>query len=656
MFQVLGVDIGTSVVKAAIVNGEGRELAVQSERVPYLDAAPGHAEIDPEAVWQATVRVIRGVLETSSLHNASIDAVGISGVMGGFWPVGRDRRAVRPAIAWPDERTHSDLAQMASEGIVDQVFALSGSSLIPGNPLMLLRHFDRHAPDILDRTHKVLLAKDYLRMRLTDVVATDPSDLSWFPAEIRKGQVTKEMLDLFGVTHRANLIPEAISAFEMAGRVTPEAALQTGLAEGTPVITGMSDAVSCAAGVGVIEPGASVIILGSACVNIAVQDRPDTAPDGLGFTWAMWQGRWARVLPNTSGTISLDWYFKAIRKHLYKNGEIDFHRVQPLLEASRAGANGLVFLPYVNGSGVLAPFYDPEMRGALAGLSQDLTENDFMRCPFEALAMATRDCFSAFPRHPDRVVVTGGGAANHYWMQMFADIMGIPVTVMESSQSGAIGTTMMAGLALGQWADLDSAVRDCVRIRQQYEPNTDGHRAYEPVFARYRAFRDELRFGKSESAGNDLKEPKPADGDVAGRFVSVAVTDASVVIVGAPNGSQSLTWDELIGGKLDWFDLNADELDALSYDQFSHLLTDLKRTGVRLQTEGATASIRPLTLNITANHVGVLIISDAVQHLTSKLAKTGCSISISGAHPYASLVAKGLRAIAAPGWQVIHHE
>lgn len=509
MGALLGIDKGTSVIKAVLFSLEGRELACAQRRVDVLHPKPGWHEEDPEKTWQACADAIREALSRAELTGADVEAVGLAGHMGGVWLVDASGRPVRNAICWPDARAQADLVAMEAEGLTERTFAISGNGLMPGITTMLLGWLAKHEPETVMRTATVLCAKDFIRFRLTGALATEPADISFMPGDIDARCYSPEVFRLCGASAWLDKLAPVIQSDAIAGSITQSAAVATGLRVGTPVIAGLGDACANAIGVGAVEPGAAFTALGTSCLNSIVTATADREPFGLGFLFSMPLGRYLRILPNTSGTITMDWFLDRFGGPKTASGGWDFKALAERAEAVPIGAEGVILLPYVNGAGVLAPFSDTQMRGAFFGVSTHSTRDHLLRAVYEALCYATRDCFEALPEKPKRLTLTGGGAQSPFWAQMFADVCGVTVDVSGVGESGALGAALLAGVGAGLYPDLTTAARQASGRAAVYQPRPELGARYDDWFGLYRNLRDFYRAHSAERAA--LGRPAAAD-------------------------------------------------------------------------------------------------------------------------------------------------
>lgn len=492
MSYVLGIDKGTSVVKAVVFDAGGKACGQAQRRVEVLAPHPGWHEEDPDRTWALTSEVIREALAGAGIDGSTIKGIGISGHMGGAWLIDGHGRPTRNAICWPDERAQPEQMEIERAGHMRESFAISGNGLMPGITAMLLGWIARHEPDCLASTSHVLLAKDYLRYRLTGTIATDPSDVSFVPGDIDNRGFSSRVMELCGASGWMGKLPPIAPPEAIAGEITETAERETGLAIGTPVITGLGDACANALGVGALAPGSALTVLGTSCLNSLVTSGAERAPEGLGFLFSMPGGHYVRILPNTSGTVAFDWFLERFGAPLTADGKPDFTALAERAAAVPIGSQGVVFIPYVNGSGVLAPFFDAQARGSFFGSGSHTTYDHLLRSVYEGLCFATRDCFAAMTTQPRSLTLTGGGARSPFWAQMFADVLGIPIETVAAEESGAFGVAMLAGVATGVWKDAAEAASLNV-VTARYEPDTARAAQYDDWFALYQQTRDVYR-------------------------------------------------------------------------------------------------------------------------------------------------------------------
>ena len=509
---VIGVDIGTTVTKAAAFDASGRLVARAAAATTWQSPRPGWAEVDMEALWQHVAATLRDLCARLASGD-TVAAVGISAFMGGAWLLDTAGDPVRSAILWNDARAAAVLDQLRDEPVrslrdtedgdsrrtesagwtahsgqdlLARSFAISCNALTPGFSLVVLRWLRDHEPAVLERARTALFAKDWIRFRLTGELATDGSDASHAPGDAVRRTYSKEILADWGLAELASLLPPVLPSEAVAGTVTVEAAAATGLPAGTPVVTGLADVSSILVGGGVVAAGQASTILGSACLNSVVTDQPVWEPRGIGLSFLIPPARWTRTMPNQTGTLALEWFKRELAP-----GSDDAALDEAAARVPR-GARGLLFHPYLNGTGVLAPVYEPHARGRLWGLATEHTRWDILRSIYEGVAYAVADCADLLPPATGPSVLLGGGAGSRLWRQIIADVTGRAYTVAATPEPGALGVALLGGVAAGWWSSIEEAAGACCSHGEVMEPDRAAHEEYRGVLQLYRYLRRDL--------------------------------------------------------------------------------------------------------------------------------------------------------------------
>ena len=326
---ILGLDAGTSVVKAALFDRHGRELAVVRRPTPLYTPQPAWSETSMHATWSMAAEAIRALLaagitaapagadlaspsRTASrpIDPSRIAAVGLTGNMVGAWLVDAQGEPVRDAILWNDGRAQDLIDRLANEhpGFMSTIFRTSGSVMQQGCTLPVLRWLADHEPDTLRRAATVLCCKDWIAYKLTGSLQVDPTEASVMPGDAQARGYSEEMIDLFGLRPWQHLFPPVRPSQSIAGQLHAEAAQQTGLVEGTPVIVGAGDVPASAIGLGAVEPGIACTLLGTNILNCLVTAAPVYEPHDIGVMFCLPEQRWLRAMINVSGTTSMDWF------------------------------------------------------------------------------------------------------------------------------------------------------------------------------------------------------------------------------------------------------------------------------------------------------------------------------------------------------------
>ncbi|WP_176086837.1 FGGY-family carbohydrate kinase [Martelella sp. HB161492] len=484
----LGIDIGTSVIKAALFDTQGHQQAEASERMSLLQAPLGWSELDGEATWETTVRVIRSLLLEAAIAPASIRGIGVTGVMVGVWALDDADRLLRPPILWNDARAQSlvDAMVRREPELISSVFSHSGSVMQLGCTLPVIAWLAENEPDVLAKARHILTAKDFVRYRLTGAIATDESEAAMAPGSAVTRDFHPDQAALLGIADHVHLLAPVARGETLAGAVSAAAASQTGLVAGTPVAIGTGDTSACVLGAGAHRPGQAVSVLGTTCLNGVLFDRAVYEPRDLGLLFIVPGKRWMKSMVNVAGTTVLDWCLETLCPDIAA-GDAPYETLGALAEHSPAGANGVSFIPYLSASGVIAPRIEPKARAGFHGLAPQHRRADMVRAVYEGLAYAIRDCFEAVGGARTSIRLVGGGARSPFWSQMIADVTGVPVEVPAGTQFGAKGAALCAAVAIGDYASLDEACEATFTLKARFEPSSATRPAYDAGFARFKA-------------------------------------------------------------------------------------------------------------------------------------------------------------------------
>ena len=453
---LVGLDVGTSAVKAVAISHDGEVLGLAEEPYALSTPRPGWAEQEPDDWWRAA---------QAALARVPSGPVGLSGQMHGLVVLDEANRVIRPAILWNDGRTEAECAEIESLVGVERLVALTGNRALAGFTAPKLLWLRRHEPETYARIRRVLLPKDYLHLKLTGELATDVSDASGtLLFDVGKRTWSAEMCDALEVP--GEWLPEALESTEMGGA---------------------GDQAAAALGVGIDRPGLVSVALGTAGIVFAV--TPTYTPEEQ-----------ARV-HTFCHAVPCTWHAMGVML----SGGGSFAWVRDLLgveaavldeDAARwpAGTEGLLFAPYL--SGERTPYSDPNARGAFTGLSLRHDRGAIARATMEGVAYGLRDSLELLRElGVDDAVgrISGGGSRSDLWTTIVASVLDLPLERTECDAGSAFGAALLAGVREGVFADTAEAVGRCVRVTERVEPDREWVAAYAANYQRYRTLYPALR-------------------------------------------------------------------------------------------------------------------------------------------------------------------
>jgi xylulokinase len=458
---LVGIDVGTTGVKAIAISPAGDVLAKVEEDYPLSTPRPGWSEQDPDDWWRATQRALAALPAPL--------AVGLSGQMHGLVALDAHDRVLRPAILWNDQRTAVECAEIEERVGLERLIELTGNRALTGFTAPKLLWLRRHEPETYARIAHVLLPKDYVRLRLTGDRAVDAADAS--------GTL------LFDVARR-RWSDEVLEALELPRGWLPDA-FESPDVPGAP---GAGDQAAGALGVGIDRGGPVSVVLGTSGVVFAALAAfaADREARVHAFCHAV-PGAWHAMGVMLSAAGSLRWLRDVV-------GGTSYDELVAPAERWPPGAEGLLFQPYL--AGERTPHADPHARAAFVGLELRHDTGALVRAVLEGVAYGLRDSLELLRElgvdgRAGRV--SGGGARSTLWLRIVATVLGLPLERTAVDEGAAYGAALLAGVRAGVFADVHDAVARTVRVRDVVEPEPAWHHAYDEGYARFKLLYPTLR-------------------------------------------------------------------------------------------------------------------------------------------------------------------
>ena len=406
---ILGLDAGTSVVKAAIFDLQGNELSRGARSVPITNPQPHLAEEDMQEVWVAATEAISHALTNGAVRADQILGVSATGQGDGSWLIDGNGKPAGPAILWTDGRAGDIVDGWNSDGSITRQFDVSGTGPYAGTSSAILRWRQDNQADRLEGATN-LWCKDWIEYNLTGDASTDPSDASLSGIDVANRTYSDKVFEAFGINEQTrSVLPKLRRPTEQCGTVTSHAARVTGLREGTPVFKGQMDITASSPVVGWIIP-----------------HGPDT---------------WIRALGLSACTPNVDWYLREFggpfrEEAAAQSPEVGlFDFLDAGIKSTPLGSGGVIFHGYLAPGGERAPFIKPSARGMFNGITGSHTRWHLLRAVYEGVAFGIRDCLDSIPFEVETVRMAGGGANSPVWAQIFADVLGRRIVVPAGSES-----------------------------------------------------------------------------------------------------------------------------------------------------------------------------------------------------------------------------
>jgi L-xylulokinase len=485
---LLGIDNGSTVSKAALFDITGKEIAIASCRSETEYPHPGWTERDMESMWYDTTCAIREVLQKSGIASHEIAGIGCTGHGNGVYLLDKQGQPLRNGIQSMDTRAAGILAEWSERDVHTRAFPYVIQSFWPAQPNALLAWLKKHEPGNYENIGAILLCKDYIKYRLTGEVTTDYSDMSGSSLmDVRRKRYSRDLLALYDIEEIFEALPRLVHSFEVAGKVTSEAAAATGLTEGTPVVSGLFDIDSSAVGCGAVSAGQACIIAGTWSINEVITAEPLVDPSLFMTTLFCAPGLFLSTEASATSAANLEWFVNQCcgeeKYEAQKRGVSIWEVINEEVASLPPGSTNIIFHPFLFGSNVQS-----SARAGFYGLGGWHTRTHMLRALYEGVVFchlshieklrAAGACF-------DTARLTGGGSRSPVWTQMFADTIGVPMEVSDGTELGARGAALSAGIGVGLYRDYQEAVDAAVKVVRLQEPNMSHTSLYLERYAEY---------------------------------------------------------------------------------------------------------------------------------------------------------------------------
>ena len=476
---LLGIDFGTGGCKVTLIDQAGTVIESASGEYSTIHPKPAWAEQNP-ADWY---RVMCGVLGKLK-HRGSVAAIALDSYTHGAVLLNEKREVIRPTIIWTDQRSVKE-CEFLKEKHFDLIFKTAYQAPTPTWTLPQMLWLKNNEPQALKQVRHILFVKDYVRFLLTGEMACDcvesQGTLFW---DMKNNCWSEALCALADIPFK--LLPRIGKPTDLAGKIMRQAASETGLPEGTPVVMGASDSAIEDYAAGAIESGQCVLKLATAGnVNVMTSEAH---PNRETLTYShVVPGMWYTVTATNSAAVCQRWY----RDKFCAPGT-NYDELNEIAAKSPPGSNGVFFHPYFQGE--RSPYWDPNLRGSFTGISMANSKDDFSRALLEGVAYSLRDCYRTIEKMGLNVrefILIGGGAKSPLWSGIVCDVFNAPVKC-PSSCDASFGSALLAGVGVGIFKNEVEAVRKCLKLEREISPAPERALFYEKQFKHYRDIHDAL--------------------------------------------------------------------------------------------------------------------------------------------------------------------
>lgn len=480
----LGVDVGTTAIKAAVFSADGVVEVLETVDSPVKRTHPGWSEQSMDEVWQLTAGAILQAVQQVDV--ARIVSLGVCAQGDGLWMLDQQQRPLRNAVLWNDQRAEAQILDWIDDGTSEQLSRLCRTANWPGTAGSIFRWLKDNEPETIRNLGTVFFCKDWINFNLTGQIATDFSDATIPFLDLETRSYSHDASQLLGVAEVENKLATPLAANSVHGRILPEIAEELGLPIDLPVAVGTIDLAAMMVGMGLQKSGDICLILGTAAVvNVIVDPEPfGVQPAGATLAHPLSQ-RWIRVLAPSSGASALDWFSSLHPKTLEGNSPKEIaQKLNALAGNVPIGSNNVMFLPFL--AGERAPFVAPHAKASFNGLSSSTTPAEMARAVLEGVAFSMKHCFeSTGLASPSQVFLTGGGARNPLWCDIVANVFDAEIVASDASDHGLWGAALIGADAADQ-IDLQNTPRRTEETRT-HRPDREAAQTYRNLFETYKA-------------------------------------------------------------------------------------------------------------------------------------------------------------------------
>ena len=493
---LIGIDLGTSGCKTAVFDRTGQVMGTSSAPYPVYYPQSGWAEQDPNEWWAGACKTIHEALMQSGVHPDQIAGIGTDGQSWSAVAIDRKGKVLTNTPIWMDTRSEEICRRWKNSIGEKEIFRICGNSMQPTYTTAKIKWYQENLPEIYAATDKILQSNSYLVYKLTGNITQDISQgYGWHCFDMRHGRWDYDMCRKLGIP--SNLLPKIMACDTVAGRVTAQAAVESGLNEGTPVVAGGLDAACGALGSGVLNEGETQEQGGQA-EGMSICLESYKADPRLILSFHVVPGKWLLQGGTVGGGGVLRWFASNFaeyeKKEADKTGKSVFAQLDELADQIAPGSNGLVFLPYM--SGERSPIWNPSAKGIFYGLDYAKTKGHLVRACMEGVAYSLRhniETAELAGASVSSLKAMGGSANSKVWTQIKSNITGKPVSVPSSDTATTLGAALLAGVGTGVFKSYEEAVKLTVRDTFYYMPDQKTADVYQNGYSTYKKIYEALK-------------------------------------------------------------------------------------------------------------------------------------------------------------------
>ncbi len=489
MQTIVSLDIGTSVIKCVLFDKKFNQIKIFSINNIVNYNKLGHSEVSMNKLWFLCKGLLIKCFNFSKKNNFNILTIGITANMVGLWPIDKVGKPVRNGILWNDLRTSQLMNKLKTKNknIYDDIFSISGSVMQFGCTIPLIKWYYDNEKSNFKKTRWFLNCKDWIRYKITNNISNDFTEVVVSPGDAKKINRSNKIFKIFNINNQiVKKFPKISKSNSIAGYTSKHINKLFSLDKSIPVSIGAGDVPSSVIGLGVNKENSAATIFGTTIHNCFISKHPIFYPKNIGLLFYSPNELWLKTMINVAGTINLDWILKNLLNYGTKsNIEKDLNQIEKYLIKNNVESNGILFLPYLNHGGVIAPFFNENASGVIYGLNQDHNKYNIIKSVYEGLILSIFDCYEKFNKKIKFVYLAGGATKSLILPQMIADILNKKIYIPEGQEFGAKGAAMIAYSSITN-ISLTNKIFNQSKISKVFIPNRKKHIEYQEKYKYYK--------------------------------------------------------------------------------------------------------------------------------------------------------------------------
>ncbi len=482
----LTIDNGGTNTKVTIFDDNGSQISVSAFPTKGIERKAGFHEINLLDLKNKLFVAIKDALDKVNLSGNEIAGITTVGHGKGLYTLDKNNHVFMDGILSADNRATSYAAQF--EDKVSEIYDISHQHVMPSQAPVILRWLKEHEPENYNKIGKILSNKDFIRFILTGEIKQEIGDASGNNfINLNTKQYDKRLFDFFEIPEMFDNMPSLVNATDQCGVVTSEVAMMTGLRADTPVFGGMFDIDACAIATGVLDNDKLSLIAGTWNMNTFADNKLAPLESGLmNSIFPTGKNLIEASSPTSAGNLSIiiNMLLTSEMRDAKASGKSIYDNLEVFLENTDAKFAKVIFFPYLYGSNS-----DAKATASFIGLQSTTTKSELIRAVYEGIVFAHRyhveQLLTVLGKKPSVIRMSGGGTNSSTWVQMFADILNLPIELVEANELGGLGGAMAVAVGLGDYATLEEAVVKMCHVKQRYEPQTDQTHIYDRKYAAF---------------------------------------------------------------------------------------------------------------------------------------------------------------------------